>query len=119
MAKMTFGGISKKYESKREKLRVSHISKEQRESEKPTLQESQQKLEKQERGEKIKRLEAIGSRVSKRLFGQKLLKKPTAKVPSVNPQRFISKDSARQSLVREGRTGYFNQEMMEEAKWLS
>jgi hypothetical protein len=53
------------------------------------------------------------------IFGKKFLKKPTQKLPSTDPKKFITRGLGRQSLVREGRTGYFNEEMMEEAKWLS
>lgn len=48
-----------------------------------------------------------------------LLKKPTTKIPSVSPKKFITQGGGNQSLVREGKTGYFNEEYMEEAKWLS
>ncbi len=66
-----------------------------------------------------KGLPELKKKTKKGVFKGKFIKKPKTKIQGVNPQRFISKDSARQSLVREGRTGYFNQEMMEEAKWLS
>ena len=59
------------------------------------------------------------SEKKKGLFKGKFLKKPKAKLPSTDPKKFITEGLGKQSLVREGRTGYFNEEMMEEAKWLS
>lgn len=56
---------------------------------------------------------------SKSLIKGKLLKKPQAKLPSVSPKKFITSGLGHNSLVKEGRTGYFNKEMMEETKWLS
>ena len=50
---------------------------------------------------------------------KRILSKPKAKLPSTDPKKFLTHGLERQSLVREGRTGYFNKEMMEEAKWLS
>jgi hypothetical protein len=56
----------------------------------------------------------------KGVFSKKLLKKPEAKLPSTDPKRFITSGMGRPSLVREGRTGYFDEEYMEEKiKWLS
>jgi len=47
-----------------------------------------------------------------------ILKTPTQKLPSYDAKKIIMKGE-RQSLVREGRTGFFNKEMVEETKWLS
>ncbi len=55
----------------------------------------------------------------KGLFKGKILKKPTVKPPSVDPKKFITQGAGHQALVKEGRSGYFNKEMMEETKWLS
>jgi hypothetical protein len=56
----------------------------------------------------------------KGVFSKKLLKKPKAKLPSTDPKRFITSGMGRPSLVREGRTGYFDEEYMgEKIKWLS
>jgi hypothetical protein len=50
---------------------------------------------------------------------KRLLKKPQAKLPSTDPKKFITKGMGKQSLVKEGRTGYFNEEYMEEKiNWL-
>lgn len=55
----------------------------------------------------------------KKFIKKRLIKKPEAKVKSVNPTKFVTKGLVKQQLVTKGRTGYFNKEMMEEAKWLS
>ena len=47
-----------------------------------------------------------------------ILKKPKAKLPSVNPSKFIQ-SKVNHSLVKEGRTGYFNEEYEREIKWLA
>jgi hypothetical protein len=57
------------------------------------------------------------AKTKKGLFKGKVLSKPTAKLPSTDPKKFIRGGGDR--LVREGRTGFFNEEMMEETKWLS
>jgi hypothetical protein len=59
-----------------------------------------------------------GKKVKKRKE-KKFIKKPKAKLPSVDPKKFITKGLGHTPLVGEGRTGYFNQEMMGERKWLS
>jgi hypothetical protein len=90
----------------------------------PSLGERYEELEKQERKEKIdlakKRLSGIGQSAMKLLTSKgerTILQKPTAKLPSTDPKKFVTSGLGRPSLVREGRTGYFNKEMMEEAKW--
>jgi hypothetical protein len=53
------------------------------------------------------------------ILEKKILKKPQAKLPSTDPKKFITKGMGKQSLVKEGRTGYFNEEYMEEKiNWL-
>lgn len=50
----------------------------------------------------------------------KLLKKPKAKLPSVNPKTFVTRGENGRALVRKGRTGYFKEEYIREnQKWLS
>ncbi len=77
----------------------------------------QDKSLKKEMGQKIVKKKKKSKK--KGLFKGKFLKKPTVKVPSVDPKKFITKGLGHQGLVKEGRTGYFNKEMMEETKWLS
>jgi hypothetical protein len=48
-----------------------------------------------------------------------LLKKPTVKLPSVSARKAIVSDVEKQRLVAPGRTGYFKEELMEEARWLN
>ena len=118
------GGISKKYEKKREQVRKSFLTKEEKEYEKPSLKGSLEKLKKEERKEKVEsvksKLSQLEGRAVKRLFGGKLLKKPKAKLPSTDPKRFITSGLGKQELVSEGKTGYFNEEYIKEKQnWLS
>ncbi len=68
-----------------------------------------------------KELEKLKNKKDKKkgLFKGNLLKKPSVKLPSIDPKRFITHGAGHQSLVKEGRSGYFNKEMMEETKWLN
>jgi hypothetical protein len=61
----------------------------------------------------------LGSRFLTGELSKKLLKKPTAKLPKVSARKAIVSGDDRQRLVREGRTGYFQEELMEEARWLN
>jgi DNA-directed RNA polymerase alpha subunit len=64
----------------------------------------------------------IGERFSKAgssLFKGRLLKKPKLKLPKVSARKAIVSGDDRQSLVREGRTGYFKEEMVREQTWLN
>ncbi len=115
----TFGGISKSYAEKRESLRRSYLTEKQREQEKPTLQEAQKRLDKQERQAKVDRVKKIGSRAIKRLTAGKALRKPTAKLPNYSARKVLMKGANQGALVREGRTGFFNDEYVKETKWLS
>lgn len=88
--------------------------------------ERQLEVDKEERRAKIslakKKVEGIGKSAMNLLTSRgqhTILRKPTAKLPSTDPKKFITKGMGKQSLVREGRTGFFNEEMMEETKWLS
>ena len=57
---------------------------------------------------------------NKKKYKKKLLKKPKAKMPSIDPKRFITSGLGKQELVSEGRTGYFNEEYIKEKQnWLS
>lgn len=49
------------------------------------------------------------------------LKKPSASpIKAISPEKVLTKGlPQRATLVREGRTGYFNNEMAKEIKWLS
>ena len=58
-------------------------------------------------------------RIKKERKDKKILKKPTAKVPRVNPRKFITQGLSNEPLVRKGRTGYIKEEMIKETKWLS
>jgi hypothetical protein len=123
--RQTFGGLSLKYQSGLEKIRKSYLTKEQIEAEKPTLQQAQERLGekyKKERKELVKkRIEGIGKSAVTLLTSKgkhTILKTPTQKLPSYDAKKIIMKGE-RQVLVREGRTGFFNRELMEEAKWLS
>ena len=122
----TFGGLSLKYQGGLEKIRESYLSKEQRKAEKPTLQKAQEKLKeeyKKERKELVKkRIEGIGKSFISSLSSRgehTILKKPTTKLPSVSARKAIVSGDDRQRLVNPGRTGYFNKELMEEARWLN
>jgi hypothetical protein len=55
---------------------------------------------------------------SKKLLGQKILKKPKVTLKKISAEKIILKNG-NQALVKEGRTGFFNKEMVEETKWLS
>jgi len=55
----------------------------------------------------------------KGIFKEKILKKPTAKLPSYDPKKVLMKGTGNTKLVREGKTGYFNDEYERETKWLS
>lgn len=57
-------------------------------------------------------------RIKKARKDKKILKKPIAKLKGIDSEKFITKGLVKQALVREGKTGYFNKELMEEAKWL-
>ena len=119
VSSLGFGGISMKYKKEREKILSSAKTKKQREYEKPSVQERLAQSKKAERKEKIERLGNIVGRIEKRLLSGKLLKKPKAKLPSTDPKGFITRGLGKPKMVSEGRTGYFNSEMMEETKWLS
>lgn len=62
-----------------------------------------------------KRVDSVVKKLSKGF-----LKRPKTKLPSVNPKKFITYNLKEQALVKEGRTGHFNKEYMEEKiNWLS
>ena len=123
---MTFGGISMKYQKERESIRRSHLTLYAKKQEEKSLQEKKEESRKRERREKIglvkSRISGVGKSVAK-TFTERgkhtILSKPTAKVPSVSPTKFVSRTISNAPLVREGRTGFFKEEMMEETKWLS
>jgi len=50
---------------------------------------------------------------------QRILTKPKVKLPRFSAEKAILKDKGYHRLVSEGRVGTFDEEMMEEAKWLS
>lgn len=53
-------------------------------------------------------------------YKEKLLKKPEAKLPSVDPKRFVSTGEGDRKLVRKGEYGFFKRkEVKEKQKWLS
>lgn len=69
---------------------------------------------------KLKKLEKELKKLkSKGFLSKKILSKPTAKLPSTNPKKFITRGLGNQPLVKEGKIGYFNEEYQEEIKWLS
>lgn len=49
---------------------------------------------------------------------QKILSKPKAKIKGVDAKKFITSGVGKHSLVKEGKTGYIDEEMIEEMKWL-
>lgn len=70
--------------------------------------------------EQLKQIKTIAGKKQKEreIFKGKFLKKPKVKIESISPQKFISGKRESHSLVREGRTGYFNDEYKKEMKWL-
>jgi hypothetical protein len=69
---------------------------------------------------KFKKLtkELVKTKKKSKITKGKILKKPTQKLPSYDSKRILLKGE-KKALVTEGRTGYFNKELMEEVKWLS
>ncbi len=68
-----------------------------------------------------KKLEGIGRSAGKLLTSKgkrTILKKPKTKLPSTDPEKFISRGLGNRALVRKGRTGYFNEDTIGESKWL-
>jgi len=66
----------------------------------------------------VKKKKEKEEKKKKGIFKGKILKKPTAKLPSYNPEKMIMKGISNQALVREGRSKYFDEEYREEIKWL-
>lgn len=66
---------------------------------------------------KKSKFEKLGGSVARKF--KKIKKtKPTAKIKGINPEKFITKGLGKPVLVREGKTGYFNEEYVGETKWL-
>ena len=64
-----------------------------------------------------KKVPKLGKNLQK--VGNKILKKPKAKIRSVDPKKAITQGMGKRALVSEGRTGYFKKEYVKESKWLS
>lgn len=70
---------------------------------------------------KIKReLSTLKKKKSKKkgIFKGKQLKKPETKLKKIDPKKFITRGLSEGKLVREGKTGWFNEETIGESKWL-
>lgn len=73
------------------------------------------KVEKERKPKKKKKLKFKGN-----AFKGKILRKPKAKITSINPERFITKGLGDTPLVKKGKVGYIEEEMIEEkVKWMS
>ena len=67
---------------------------------------------KQEKVKKEKEKKSSG------IFKGKFLKKPKLGIKSISPEKVLTSGMGHHALVREGRTGYFNDEYEREMKWL-
>ncbi len=57
--------------------------------------------------------------IKKDIKRSKFVSKPKVRIKKLSAERTILKDKGNYAMVREGETGTFKSEMMEEARWLS
>lgn len=106
--------VARDYEKKEKTIRESHYTQKYKEQPK-TLQEKLSDLEKDKKKEQSK---SIYGAIKSILPNKKFLKKPESKIKSISPKAVLRTFEGG-SLVREGRTGYFNDEYEKEIGWLN
>jgi len=87
--------------------------------EKSYLPQGYSGMTKKQQDKSLKKQTKKKSKKSKKKKEKRILKKPKIKLPSYDPKRILMKGAGNTKLVREGKSGYFNDEYNKEIKWLS